>query len=243
MTDQRDTHQRYRGGGREVHDRWNRADHYGPRTTHGEDRTTTGGYERRQATGKPVDTGQPTGRGYPERAQQPLRRYGSQRGRPPQGTTPGYDRSSAGERPPAGPGEVPHASRERRPARASPGRIEIPAGSRQSPEGRSTEETPQTGRQRRPERASGPGRQSFDRGRRQQRWAGRSMGQGWQEAMREGQVEHRRSTAEHRQERREFESDVETGAGESEESDEDLEQPRDPKTGRFLPKDEAERDE
>lgn len=240
MTDQRN-HERYRGGGREARDRWNRADHYGPRTTHRTERTTTRGYERRQTTGKPADTGQPTGRDYRERSQQPPRRYGSQRSQPPQGTTPGFDRSSTGERPPAGQRQSPQPSGERRPERASPDRIEIPAGGRQSPEGRPTESA--AGRQRQPERTSGPGRQSFDRGRRQQRWAGRSAGQGWQEAMKEGRTEHRRSTAEHGQRRRGSGSESETGTDESVESDDGLEQPRDPKTGRFLPKDEAKRDE
>jgi hypothetical protein len=61
--------------------------------------------------------------------------------------------------------------------------------------------------------------------------------------MREDMAGHRRSTAEHGREAQNSESEVDTSADESAESDDDLEQPRDPETGRFLSKDEAKREE
>lgn len=213
MSDKRHTHERYRGGGRERHDRWNRADRYSP--------------SERRATGDRHRSGT-TDRGQPEGATHRTRTASRDSTRESRTDERGYGQSA--ERADRDSVELPAGGRQ------LPGERRLPAGPFRPADLRRTgdwsgpddwtrsgepagirDSAAATGERYRQRYDQPVGRDHSRRETRHHRFQGRrSTGEGWRS--------------------RTGDRDADRGSGES---DGEREQPRDPETGRFLSKDEA----
>lgn len=212
MTDETDTHERYRGGGREVRDRWNREDRNGPGGTN------------------PSRSG-PEGRSRPPRGHGDTERGGGS-GPPTDG--PGHGRNPTGSRPASGLGGQEHLE-----IVAGGGRS--PGERRQAREGHQPGQRGRGDQRRRSDEQFGPDRKLPATGEEYRQPYGQPVGrQGSDAEPRRARSRQRRVTREGQRRSRSGErsadsdGDASSDAGSSDGDGAD--QPRDPETGQFLPK-------